>query len=389
MTAPARRSPRSGGRPTAPADRAREVAYRCLLRIDHEGAFANLLLPSMLSASSLDLRDRAFVTELVYGTTRMRRACDALVDRFVLREPDPELRTLLRLGAYQLEFAGVAPHAAVGETTGIAPHRSRGFVNAILRRVSTTPMRWPSTAVRLSYPDWIVERLIAELGESDAIAALERMDQPPPVTQRADGYVQDLASQWVAAAVQAGPGDRVLDACAAPGGKATAIAACGAEVVAGDLTRARAGLVAGNVERLGADVSVIIADATRPPYGSATFDRVLIDAPCSGLGTLRRRPDARWRITAEDVTDLVSLQRRILDASAPLVRPGGLLVYSVCTLTAVESIEHPIPTGFEVDRSSPPAGDGAAWRPFGMGHRLLPQDSDTDGMVVVRYRRSA
>lgn len=375
-------------RPGGGATDARALAYRCLLRVDHEGAYANLLLPSMLSASSLDPRDRGFATELVYGTTRMRRACDALVDRFVLREPDAQVRTLLRLGAYQLEFAGVAPHAAVGETTGLAPHRSRGFVNAILRRVAETPMRWPGAATRLSYPDWIFDRLVSELGESDAIATMECMDRPPQVTEREDGYVQDRASQWVAASVGAQPGELIFDACAAPGGKATAMAAAGAHVIAGDLAMHRAGLVAGNARTLDADVSVLVADAANPPFPPASFDRVLVDAPCSGLGTLRRRPDARWRVEPRDVDDLVALQRRMIADCAPLVRPGGTLVYSVCTLTAAESVHHPVPSGFDVLTDEPSASGEARWRRFGHGHRLLPHEHDTDGMVVVRYRRS-
>src|SRR5829696_6163402 len=141
---------RSGHRPVT----ARSLAYRALLRIDHDGAFANLLLPTLLSRSSLRDQDRRFATDLVYGTTRMRRACDALVDRFVVEPPDPATRTLLRLGAYQLGFGGVPAHAAVSETVGLAPRRVRGFVNAVLRKVAGTEMVWPSEASRLSYPDW-------------------------------------------------------------------------------------------------------------------------------------------------------------------------------------------------------------------------------------------
>ena len=114
----------------------RSTAFACLQRIEADGAYANLVLPAMLADSPLDRRDRAFVTELVYGTTRMRRACDALVDRFIVKEPSADLRTLLRLGAYQLHVAGVPAHAAVGETVELAPKRSRGFVNAILRKVA-------------------------------------------------------------------------------------------------------------------------------------------------------------------------------------------------------------------------------------------------------------
>ena len=355
---------------------ARQVAYRCLQRIDHDGAYANLLLQSELGRSKLSERDRGFVTELVYGTTRMRRACDALIDRFLVKEPQPALRTLLRLGAYQLHFAGVAAHAAVGETVELAPKAARGFVNAILRRVGDTPMDWPNDAVRLSYPDWIVDRLRTELGGA-AEAAMARMNEPAPVSVRDDGYRQDLASQWVAAAVEAAPGERVLDLCAAPGGKATAMASNGAYVVAADLQMHRARLIQG--------VPVVVGDAAEPPFRATGFDRVLIDAPCSGLGALRRRADARWRITEADVGELAALQARIIAAAAPLVRRAGWLVYSVCTLTAEESIDHPVPAGFEPIAEAP----SSEWCAYGHGWRVLPHDHDTDGMVLIRYRRTA
>ena len=365
---------------------ARRVALACLERIERHGAYANLVVPAMLTGSGLDSRDRAFVTELVYGTTRLRRACDALVDRFVLTEPDPTVRSVLRLGAYQLHVAGIPAHAAVSATVDIAPARARGFVNAVLRKVATTPMVWPDEPTRLSYPDWVVERVRAELGD-EADAALERMNAPAPVSLREDGYTQDRASQWVAAAVGALPGDLVLDLCAAPGGKATAMSrragADGAFVVAVETNAGRVALLQGNVARLGADVAVVRADGARAPFAPASFDRVLLDAPCSGLGALRRRPDARWRIDAGAIAELAVLQGRLLLAAAELVRPGGTLVYSVCTLTAAESIDHPRPAGFEVDDTPPPG----TWRRFGHGWRVLPHDDDTDGMVLLRYRR--
>lgn len=365
---------------------ARRVAYDALKRIDADGAYANLVLGAMLERSELSDQDRRFVTELVYGTTRMRRACDALIDRFVTSPPDPATRTLLRLGVYQLEFAGVPPHAAVSETVSLAPKRVRGFVNAVLRKASSTDMVWPSEFARLSYPDWIGRLLVDELGEDAAMRSLARMNEAGSATVRADGYVQDVSSQWVAAAVEAVPDERVLDACAAPGGKATALAATGATVVAADVRPGRVRLITENIERLGAtNIEAVVADATDPPFDPASFDAVLIDAPCSGLGALRRRPDARWRIRPDDVTDLVALQRRIIDASAALVAPGGRLVYSVCTLTAAESIEHPVPAGFVVDDREPPVG---TWQPFGCGWRVLPHEADTDGMVLIRYRRS-
>src|SRR5439155_893994 len=162
--------------------------------------------------------------------------------------PPADVRTLLRLGAYQLVFTAVAPHAAVHDTVALAGGRAKGFVNAVLRRVATVPPEWPDVATRLSYPDWIVERLVAERGE----------------------------------------------------------------------------------------VAAVVADGARPPLRSASFDHVLVDAPCSGLGALRRRPDARWRVRPGDIDALVAVQRSLLAAARTLVRPGGTLVYSVCTLTAAE-----------------------------------------------------
>lgn len=364
---------------------ARSVALDAIKRIDTDGAYANLVLRSMLDGSGLSDQDRGFATELVYGTTRMRRACDALVDRFITTSPDAATRSLLRLGAYQLEFAGVAPHAAVSETVGLAPKRVRGFVNAVLRRVSTIDMVWPSELSRLSYPDWIGERLIDELGADDAVRAMSRMNESATVTVRDDGYVQDRSSQWVAAAVECKPGEAVLDVCAAPGGKATAMADDGARVVAADVRAGRLELVRANAARLGTDLTMVVADATDPPFEYGSFAAVLVDAPCSGLGALRRRPDARWRIRPADLSDLVVLQARIIAASAPLVAPGGRLVYSVCTLTAAESTDHAVPDGFEVDDREPFEG---TWRRFGHGWRVLPHDADTDGMVLIRYRRT-
>lgn len=359
---------------------ARRVAFESLLRVDHDGAYANLLVPQ--AVGELPERERPLATELVYGTTRMRRACDFALDRFLIKPPAGDLRSLLRLGAYQLLFMRVAAHAAVSETVALAPKGLRPVVNAVLRRVAAAgePL-WPDAATRLSYPDWIVARLIAELGEADALAALERMDVSPPVTMRDDGYVQDRSSTWVADLVGAVPGERVLDLCAAPGGKATRLATGGVSVIAADLQPHRAHLVADNAMTLGLFLPVVAADGRRPPFPDSSFDRVLLDAPCSGLGALRRRPDARWRIRPTDIDDLRRLQFELLGAARRLVRPGGVLVYSVCTLTASESTDH--------DDMSWPALDvpGAPWRPFGRGGRVLPHDHDTDGMSILRWRR--
>jgi 16S rRNA (cytosine967-C5)-methyltransferase len=365
---------------------ARALALRALLEVD-DGAYANLAVPRLLDHAELATRDRAFVTELAYGTTRMRRACDWLVDRFVTRPLDPETRNTLRLGAYQLAFLRTPAHAAVAATVDIAPKRAAGLVNAVLRKVADgLPPQWPDPATELSYPDWIVERLTADLGPDAAVAALARMNEPPTVTERADGYIQDEASQLVAQAVEAKPGDVVADVCAAPGGKATALAP-GVFVAAGDVNPMRVGLIAHNVRRLAnPDVAVLTADGRQPPYRPGSLDRVLVDAPCSGLGVLRRRPDARWRIQADDVGRLFGLQKQLVDAAVPLLKPGGVLVYSVCTLTLLETagIDKHLADRFpQLVPVPPPPGP---WLPLARGARLLPQTADTDGMYLLRVR---
>jgi 16S rRNA (cytosine967-C5)-methyltransferase len=377
----------AGGTP-ATGRSARAVALEALDRIDPGGAYANLVLPELLARTGLSDRDRRFATELVYGTTRMRRACDHLVDRFLISDVEPGVRNLLRLGAYQLHHLAMAPHAAVGETVEVAPRKVRGLVNAVLRRVATSPVDWPDDATRLSYPDWVVERLRSDLGEADALAALEIMDEAPPVTERADGYVQDLASQWVAESVGAQPGERVLDLCAAPGGKALVLAGAGARVVAADRRAGRLGLVRSNAERFGQHLDLVAADASAPPLAAGCADRVLVDAPCSGLGTLRRRPDARWRVDVAAIDRLAALQTSMVDAAVELLRPGGTLVYSVCTLTDAESLgvdEHLAAARPDLEALPPP---GEPWVPHGRGARLLPQAAGTDGMCLLRLRRT-
>lgn len=367
---------------------ARGLAVEALVRIDN-GAYANLLLSALLERSGMSDRDRHLVTELVYGTTRMRRALDWLLDAHLRKPVEPEVRAALRLGAYQLAFMATPPHAAVGETVEATPVRARGVVNAVLRKVATgLPAAWPDDATALSYPDWAVDALTTSLGPTTAREALVAMNEPASVTRRPDGYVQDLASQWVGELVDAGPRDVVVDLCAGPGGKATAMAATGAFVVAADARPQRATLVAGNASRLGSTgMAVMSADGRRPAVRPGRADRVLVDAPCTGLGVLRRRPDARWRVTGADVGRLAALQRELIEGALPLLRSGGVLLYSVCTLTTEETLgiddwlaaAHP-----ELEALSAPAHP---WQSVGRGARLLPQTAGTDGMYVLRVRR--
>ncbi len=366
-----------------------------------------------------------------------------------LDDLDAPVRAALRLGVYQL-VEDVAPHAAVGETVGalgrVAP-RAKGFVNAVLRRVAALgpPWLWPegdsveAVGIRTSMPDWIVARLFDDLGVDDGTAALELANAPAALTLRvnprrsrvadvaeelaatganvergallpdalvvrgggdpgqiaavADGRAtpQDQGSQAVAAAVGAMPGDRVLEIGAAPGGKSTALAEAmddRGSVVAVDAHAGRLDLVQRAAARLGLGaVFPVAADGRHLPLRPGSFDRVLVDAPCSGFGVLRRRPEARWRIQPDAVAELAVLQRELLLSAAALVRPGGRLVYSVCTLTRAETIDvddwarRALP---ELTVERPP---GEPWRAWGRGALLLPQAAGTDGMYLLILSR--
>ena len=326
------------GRPAT----ARRLAIDALIAVDG-GARANDVAPALLADSGLETRDRHLVTELVYGTCRMRRACDWLTDRHTRGPIDSEVRAALRVGAYQIAWTRIPPHAAVSATVDEVRGRGRSVVNAVLRRVASEVsaglIAWPDRATQLSYPDWIVDQLGRDLGRDRAWAALGAMNEPAPATARPDGYFQDRASQMVAGYLPVGDGGRVLDLCAAPGGKATAMARAGpALVVASDLSFRRARVTADNARRLEtSQVATVVADGLRPPYRPDGFDVVLVDAPCSGLGVLRRRPDARWRVQPEDVARLAELQQGLLTEARALVKPGGVLAYSVCTLTSAET----------------------------------------------------
>ena len=363
------------------------MALDVLVRVDTDGAYANVALPAALARTDLDERDRAFVTELVYGVTRRRRALDWALDPFLATPPPAAARAALRMGAYQIIELGTPAYAAVSATVAAAPRSHRGLVNAVLRRVADagTP-DWPDDATRLSYPDWIVEALTADLGRDAALDALESMNAPARLHRRPDGYVQDLSSQLVVDAIEAQAGDLVADLCAAPGGKATALAAHGATVVACDSHRGRIGRLEANRRALGAEsMHVVAADGRRPPLRPGQFDAVLVDAPCSGLGTLRRRPDARWRMERSAVPRLAQLQRDLLEAATGLLRPGGQLVYSVCTLTAAETLA--VATHASSDgRLEPLPRPPDPWVAHGDGAMLLP-DPDHDGMALFRWRR--
>jgi 16S rRNA (cytosine967-C5)-methyltransferase len=426
---------------------ARSLALDAMERID-AGAFSHIIVPQRLANSGLAPRDRALVTAFVYGAVRMQRVLDdALAPRSnrPLADLDPRVRAALRLGAFQL-FDGVAPHAAVGETVAATPVRARPFVNAVLRALARAEPHWPSydtntpmnqVGARSSHPDWIVSLLLEQFGVPDTVELLRSDNTPPAVTLRAnpqrntvDALVdelhaqeldarvgelvpgalvldhardpnaiaavregraspQDQASQAVVAALDPQPGDRVLDLAAAPGGKAAGAAERIGDdgvVIAADVHKGRVGMITGAARRLGLrSLLSVVADGAAPPFRPAQFDRVLLDAPCSGLGVLRRRPDARWRIKEADVAQLAVLQRELLGQASACVRPGGRLVYSVCTVSREETIEIDEWARGSLPQLRPVAPPSAPWRAHGRGALLLPHDAGTDGMYVLVF----
>jgi 16S rRNA (cytosine967-C5)-methyltransferase len=431
----------------AKATSARVTALDALVRIE-DGAYANIVVPAMLGQTRLDGRDRAFVTDLVYGTVRAQRRIDDLLVRVVKRplpRLDPPVRSALRMGAYQL-LHEIPAHAVVGETVNALVARSpraRGFVNANLRALSRIGPPFPepdAPAVALSYPDWLVARLDTVLGTELARDALVAMNEPAAVTLRPnrrlttagalevelqdagvqvergrlvdDALVvrgigdparlaavregratpQDQGSQAVVAALDPRPGDRVADLAAAPGGKATAIGERIGDdgvVVAVDIDPGRVRLIANATARLDlASVFPIVGDADAPPVRADAFDRVLLDAPCSGIGVLRRRPDARWQLREGAIVELAALQVALVAAAAALVRPGGVLVYSVCTLTEEETLGVDEWATAQLEEFAPCPPPASPWRPHGRGALLLPQDAGTDGMYVLALRRT-
>jgi 16S rRNA (cytosine967-C5)-methyltransferase len=384
---------------------ARRAAYEVVLWVFEEDAYADRVLRSV--AKQLDGRDRALAQRLAFGTVQRMRTLDHAIDKLgrrPARKLDPPVRAALRLGAYQLGFTDVPPHAAVNETVELVRsarlERAVPFTNAVMRRLSegiaplleALPEDTPAAAaLKHSYPDWVADLWWETLGPEQALALMRAQNEPPErvvrLNRRKTGQVegrpdpdlpdalhvervdeealaagliwpQSRGSQLAGLAVGSQPGDRTLDLCAAPGGKATQL---DGEVVAVELHPGRARELEENCRLLGADnVTVVNADATQLPPELTGFDRVLVDAPCSGLGVLAARPDLRWR--AQPLPDL---QQELLRVAAERVKRGGTILYSVCTIAPEETEAVVDASGLRVE----PLGD--EWPQF--RHRTRPE----------------
>jgi 16S rRNA (cytosine967-C5)-methyltransferase len=420
---------------------ARRCAYTVLRRVFEQGAYADRAFAA--EAESLDPRDRALAMRLAYGAVQRRGTLDHLIERLADRQLarlDPPLLAALRLGLYELLYLRGAPdYAVVTDAVELAKANARGghgLVNAVLRRAARegpdallgtladdTPAR---AAVKHSHPEWIAQLWWDELGAEQARALMAYDNEPGEVALRANTLVTDAATLagelpvrthpdaaipealvldeafdahgstlWragafhaqsraamlVARALDPQPGERVLDLCAAPGGKSTHLAALmqgSGEVLAVERDRRRAGALVRTAQRLRApNVRVEVADAARERPEGPVFDRVLVDPPCSGLGTLQAHPDLRWRVSPAAIGEMVDAQRSILAAGAGALRPDGVLVYSTCTISSTENER--LIAGFL--ESNPE---------FGLEDVLvtMPHRDRTAGFYIARLRRS-
>ncbi len=388
---------------------ARGTAVEILNRIDRDGAYAEPLLDAALSGTEIpNPPERRLLTELVYGTLRMRGRLDWIIGRFYRGDEsalETPLRNILRTALYQILFTDRIPaFAAVNEAVGIAKRirpDAAGLVNAILRNAirDQENIAWPdmakdpgkAIAVLHSHPRWLVERWLDGYGIEETIAICHANNAIPPLTVRvntlktsrektiaelaADGIatnkarfspdglhllspaanlretglfrnglirVQDEASQLISHLVAPRSGEQILDLCAGTGGKTLHLAALmenRGRIRAVDLHPDKLRLLGEEANRLGATIiTTHPGDANAPPEAfRSAFDRVILDAPCSGLGTLRRNPEIRWRIIPSEIKTAMSLQKRLLANAADCVKPDGILVYCVCAVTHEEN----------------------------------------------------
>ena len=382
---------------------ARRAAFEVVRRVFEEEAYADRALAS--AVEGLDDRDRALAQRLAYGTVQRARTLDFGIEQLgkrPVRKLDPPVRTALRLGGYQLAWTDQPVHAVVDDAVELvrAARRERAvpFTNAVMRRLAQgfrgLVASLPDGPLKESYPDWIAEVWARDLGAEAALSLMQSQNEPPALevhAAEAVGEATDVpgayvvervdptrmramsrASQLAALVVGSQPGERILDACAAPGGKTLLLQG---EVTAVDVHPGRAAHLA---EEMPSNVTVVTADVRELDDGG--FDRALVDAPCSGLGVLARRPDLRWR-----ARPLAELQVELLRAAAERTKNGGTIVYSVCTLNADENEGVVDALGLAVEPL------GADWPQYAHPSRpeflLTRPDRDrTSGFFIARLR---
>jgi 16S rRNA (cytosine967-C5)-methyltransferase len=365
----------------------RSRAVELLRRIERESSFASLLLHD----------ETPFVRTLVLGVLRWRSRLDFVINHFAKRRVDEGVLYQLRVGVYQLLYTDVAPYAAVAETVELAPKHARGFVNAVLRRVSEGKAPEPrDLATRTAHPEWLIARWIRNYGEERAARIAEAdqelsypdvfTNEPPPDAEPSqlvkgmwrlkrssagvEGQVLDEGSALVAT-IAASTSHDVLDLAAAPGGKTIVMRARGASVVSNDVSLARLRPIFGKSSK------IVVSDGRTPPF-NRQFETVLLDAPCSATGTIRKNPELKWRLREAGIATFVPLQRALLQSACALAKT--YVVYSTCSLEPEENDDVVRDVdGFErVDIDAPWVENGVL--------RLTP-DSGADGFTCFVLRR--
>jgi 16S rRNA (cytosine967-C5)-methyltransferase len=301
----------------------------------HGGGYAT----DLLRRETGDPRDLALAESITLGCLRHQSQLDYLIEFFSGRKQpklDDVVRIALRMGIFQLRYLDRIPaHAAVTESVDLVKQAHKrsaaGFVNAVLRKVNRKPIAWPDRATEWSVPAWMLERWERQYGEPAAAAiARAALEQPQAAINSDTGRQQDPGAQSIVPLMEIQAGMTVLDLCAAPGNKTAQLLALGAQVVACDKYLKRMTEVPAEAQR------VVLDAATELPF-NVKFDRILVDAPCSGTGTLARNPEIKWRLRPHDLERFTGLQRGILQQALPLLKPGGKLVYSTCSLEQEEN----------------------------------------------------
>jgi 16S rRNA (cytosine967-C5)-methyltransferase len=443
---------------------ARDIALDVLNRVDEHKSYSNLELRNVLDRSEISSVDAGLVTELVYGTIQRKLTLEFVLSQFVGgKKVQTWVRNLLLLSLYQIRFLDRIPErAAVHEAVEIAKRRGHqgiaSMVNGVLRNVLRQPDVWDrlpkgdavkQIAVTHSHPEWLIREWIKLYGEEATKAICDANNRAPHTSIRVnplkttrdelltklredgseavasvlsdqgiildgghaagtrwfkEGYytLQDESSMLVASAVAPQPGMRVLDACAAPGGKTSHLAEKmdnRGEIIANDVHPHKRELIAGTAKRLGISImETMVSDALDlPEKGLGLFDRVLLDAPCTGFGVIRRKPDLKWNKSKEDVRSIAQLQYQLLAGLSTMVAPGGTLVYSTCTMEPMENQDivrrfvdkHPEFVLDETLRDDLPAVVRDKIDESGAFVQILPHHFDSDGFFIARLRRKA
>jgi 16S rRNA (cytosine967-C5)-methyltransferase len=317
---------------------ARIAAFEILRRVEAGGYASDLLLER---CAKLDSRDAGLASAVVFGVLRFRAQLDFLIERWAgeRRKLDAETRAALRMGIYQLRYLErVPPHAAVAESVELVKRARKrsaaALVNAVLRQVTRDPCAWPSREVEWSCPEWLLARWEARYGRETAVGIARAALTEPEKYVRigpAGPRIQDIGSQAIVPLLRLQAGQWFLDVCAAPGNKTAQALEAGVRAVACDLHYHRIAQMKG----LGADR--VVLDGTQAlPFGRR-FDRILVDAPCSGAGTLARNPEIKWRLQPSDLADFQRRQSALLVNALAALAPEGLLVYSTCSLEPEEN----------------------------------------------------